>query len=126
VGDVVTTYSETPLFGPADPATVSDVTAVASDWRRESDRALIAAAIRRVAARDGGRVDTNHVRAELTGEHGLTVNPRVLSASYMALKHAGVLRWDGEWTEIRDTAGNSGKPTRVYQFIAPGSDGGRQ
>jgi hypothetical protein len=114
----VTTYSETPLFGPADPATVSDVTAVAADWRRDEDRAQIAAAIRRVAMRDGGRVDTNLVRAELTGEHGLTVNPRVLSASYMALKHAGVLRWDGEWTEIRDAAGNSGKPQRVYRYVS--------
>lgn len=111
------TYTETPLWGPADPATVSDVTAVSSDWRRDEDRARIVAAIRRVAMRDGGRVDSNLVRAELTNEHGLTVNPRVLSASYMALKHAGVLRWDGEWTEIRDTAGNTGKPQRVYRYV---------
>jgi hypothetical protein len=114
----VTTYSETPLFGPAAPATGADVTAVNADHRREADRERIDQAIRRVAMRDG-KVDTNRVRAELLDAAGnLDVNPRALSARYMALKHAGVLRWDGEWTVIVDTAGNTGQPQRVYRYVS--------
>jgi hypothetical protein len=115
----VTTYSETPLFGPADPATVSDVTCVDADHRRERDRAEIDAAIEFVATTNEGRVDSNAVRALLQAENGeLTVNPRALSARYMALKHAGVLRWDGEWTESTDRAGkNAGRPMRVYVYV---------
>lgn len=111
-------YIEAPLFGVADAHTIAVVSAVDEDYRREADRDRIDDTIRRVAMRDGGEVDPGRVRAELTNEHGLTVNPRSLSARYMALSRAGVLRFD-HWTVSDDTTGrNSGKPARVYRYVA--------
>jgi hypothetical protein len=109
---------EPTLWDSPDPETVAVVRAVDPDWRRERDREAIDGAIRRVAARDGGLVDPNRVRAELTGEHGLTVNPRSLSARYMSLGRAGVLEDAGQWVVNTDTAGrNSGKPIRLRRWV---------
>lgn len=107
-----------PLWGPPDQDTLDTVDAVDRDWRRDHDRERIDAAIRRVAARDGGTVDPNAVRAELTGPHGLVVNPRSLSTRYAALTRAGVLVETGEWVVSDDRAGrNGGKPLRLRRWV---------
>lgn len=110
------------LWGTPDPETVERVTVVDKDWRRERDRDRIDQAIQRVAARHGGLVDPNHIRAELTNEHGLTVNPRALSARYMALTHAGVLVWEPDdpraWSINDDVrGGNAGKWQKVRRWV---------
>lgn len=82
-----------------------------------TDRARIVSAIVYCAAHSGGFVDTNMVRARLTGEHGLTVYPRVIGAVYYSLKAAGVLVEAG-WVVNRDTAGrNAGKPQMKYRYV---------
>jgi hypothetical protein len=115
----MTEWTDEPLWGTPDPGTTSTVETVDADWRRDLDRAAIDDAIRRVAARDGGLVNPNAVRAHLVGVNGeLTVNPRALSARYMALSHAGILVDAGEWVLNTDTHGrNSGKPIRLRRYV---------
>lgn len=111
-----------PLWGAPDTGTIATVECVDSDHRRGHDRAAIDRAIERIAAQNNGRVDPNLVRAELSNEHGLTVNPRSLSARYMALTAAHVLTWDPSWpdgwTENLDVeGGNKGKPIKVRRYV---------
>jgi hypothetical protein len=77
----------------------------------------VEAAIRGDAASHSGHIDPNRVRALLTNEHGLTVYPRVIGATYSALRQAGVLIADG-WTTSTDVrGGNAGKPARLYRLV---------
>ena len=107
-----------PLWGPMDAGTASTLEVVDADWRRERDREQIDQAIVRIAMKHGGIVNPNLVRAELTNEHGLTVNPRALSARYSALAKAGVLVETGQYVENTDVAGgNAGKPIRLRRYV---------
>ncbi len=91
--------------------------AVAGNPLADGYRRRIRNAIKADAAIHGGEVDSNRVRAALTGAHGLEVDPRMLSATYGALRATGVLEFAG-WTTNTDTAGrNSGKPARLWRLV---------
>jgi hypothetical protein len=66
-----------------------------------------------------GQVDPNRVRAALSNEHGLTVSPRALSATYSALASQGVIRSLG-WIDRNDDVrgGNAGRPARAWEWVA--------
>lgn len=82
----------------------------------DAEKERIHDAIYVCAFRNGWIVDPNHVRAELTNEHGLTVNPRRLSATYSKLRHDGTLQ-PISWTTNDDVhGGNAGKPLRLYRY----------
>jgi hypothetical protein len=91
---------------------------VADDHIHTGDRQTIEAAIRDDAAAHGGQVCPNRVRASLTNEYGLTVYPRVLSATYSALASAGVIEHDGWTTNTDRRGGNAGKPARLWKLVA--------
>lgn len=81
------------------------------------DQKRIEAAMRKVARADDGFLDPNKVRAELTNQYGLTVNPRVLSARYRLLYQRRVIVHAGT-TRNQDVAGgNHGKPMWLYEVI---------
>ena len=87
-----------------------------SPWR-VAERDRIVAAIATDAELHDGEVNANRVRRLLSNDHGLTVNPRVLSATYSSLRSRGVLRVTG-WTTSDDTRGrNGGKPTRLWLWV---------
>lgn len=89
---------------------------IATDPIHGHDRATVEAAIRADAARHGD-IDPNRVRESLTNEHGLTVYPRVIGATYSALRQSGVIAPLG-WTISTDThGGNAGKPARTYRLV---------
>jgi hypothetical protein len=91
---------------------------VANDHIHKRDRRLAEMAIRADAAAHGGHVCPNRVRAALSNTHGLDVYPRVLSATYSALRRAGVIVPDG-WTVNTDRAGgNAGKPARLWKLVS--------
>lgn len=81
-------------------------------------RAKIVAAIRDDAAAHDGRISTNRVRAALSNDHGLTVGPRMLSATYSALAAKGIIRSLG-WLDTNDDVrgGNAGRPARAWQWV---------
>lgn len=81
------------------------------------DHKRIDAAMRKVARANDGVIDPNAVRQVLTNKWGLTVDPRVLSARYMALRARKIIIRSGT-TINRDTAGrNQGKPMSTYRVI---------
>jgi len=91
--------------------------AIASDRIHGTDRQAVEEAIRADATAHGGEVDPNRVREALRGPYGLTVYPRVIGATYSALRQAGVIRPEG-WTTSTDTeGGNAGKPARTYRWV---------
>lgn len=98
------------------------LTAVADDPGplADRDRRTITAAIMADAMDHDGVVSPNRVRAALSNAHGLTVRPRMLSATYSALAARGVLRSLG-WTEVNDDVrgGNAGRPGRQWQWVGP-------
>jgi hypothetical protein len=64
-----------------------------------------------------GALDPNQVRALLSNDHGLTVNPRQLSATYSSLRQKGTIVPTG-WTVNQDVhGGNAGKPLRTYTWV---------
>jgi hypothetical protein len=74
-------------------------------------------AIVTAASLNDGIVNPNHVRKLLSNEHGLQVNPRVLSSAYSALRRRGVIQPDG-WVTNDDIKGkNGGKPLRIYRYV---------
>ena len=81
------------------------------------DFEVVQAAIRKVARENRRIVDPNRVRDELTGPHGLRVDPRTVGAQYSALLARGILARQG-WTVSTDKrGGNAGKPARKYRVI---------
>lgn len=90
---------------------------IASDRIHATDRAKVEAAIRADAESHGGRIDPNRVREALTNQWGLVVYPRVIGATYSALRQAGVIVPE-DWTTSTDTrGGNAGKPARTYRWV---------
>jgi len=64
-----------------------------------------------------GALDPNRVRTLLSNDHGLTVNPRQLSATYSSLRQKGTIVPTG-WTVNQDVhGGNAGKPLRTYTWV---------
>jgi hypothetical protein len=64
-----------------------------------------------------GALDPNQVRTLLSNDHGLTVNPRQLSATYSSLRQKGTIVPTG-WTVNQDVhGGNAGKPLRTYTWV---------
>jgi hypothetical protein len=89
----------------------------------EGYRNRIRAAIVADAREHGGEVNPNRVRARLLhpASGRLDVDPRILSATYAALRAQGVLVHDG-WTTNGDTAGrNGGKPLRLWRLVGEAS-----
>lgn len=87
-----------------------DLLAVVNHPMRDSDRDLIDRTILEDGAANGGVISQGRVRRALTNQHGLTVNPRLLSARYSVLRAQGRIVRDG-WTVNDDRdGGNAGKP----------------
>jgi hypothetical protein len=83
------------------------------------DRERIEAAMRRVAADNGGLIDPNKVREALTNEYGLTVYPRRLSSAYSGLRRLGVIERTDEKVPNTDKRGrNLGKEQTVYRLVS--------
>ncbi len=97
-----------------------DLLAIADNPQPWADeyRHRILAAIKADADAHDGRISTNRVRAALSNEHGLTVDPRMLSATYSALAARGVIRSLG-WLDTNDDhrGGNAGRPARAWQWV---------
>lgn len=75
----------------------------------QQHRDRIRAAITADGRAHGGEVNPNRVRAALSNRHGLTVPPRMLSATYGVMRTEGLLERHG-WIENDDTkGGNAGK-----------------
>lgn len=80
----------------------------------QQHRDRIRAAIVADGRSHGGEVNPNRVRAALSNRHGLTVPPRMLSATYSVMCSEGLLERHG-WIESDDTAGgNAGKRLGRY------------
>lgn len=81
-------------------------------------RHRILAAIKADADAHDGRISTNRVRSALSNANGLTVDPRMLSATYSALAARGVIRSLG-WLDTNDDtrSGNAGRPARAWEWI---------
>lgn len=75
----------------------------------QQHRDRIRAAITADGRAHGGEVNPNRVRAALSNHHGLTVPPRMLSATYGVMRAEGLIERHG-WIENDDTkGGNAGK-----------------
>ena len=87
---------------------------LAERYRERIHAAMIAAA---EMSDDRRTVNPNRVRELLSNEHGLTVPPRMLSASYGVLRSQGVLVRKG-WVESTDSrGGNRGKLIHAWEFV---------
>ena len=64
-----------------------------------------------------GALDPNRVRQLLSNDHGLTVNPRQLSATYSSLRQKGTIVPTGWTTNTDVSGGNAGKPLRTYTWV---------
>ena len=105
----MTTYPSAPIDAP----TADTLALMTVDPSHRTDRDVIVAAIETVAARSGGVVDPNELRAEV---HGL-VEPHTIGATVNALARTGRLVATGEWViTSNSTTGNNGKPARKYRL----------
>ena len=83
----------------------------------ESTRDRIIDAMLKASDNHEGALDPNRVRTLLSNDHGLTVNPRQLSATYSSLRQKGTIVPTG-WTVNQDVhGGNAGKPLRTYTWV---------
>lgn len=86
---------------------------VFGDVTHVRERDAVVAAIRADADAHDGHVDPNRVRLLIPS----WVGPRVVSATYSALRSRGVLA-RAEWTKSDDARGrNVGKPQRTYRWV---------
>ena len=112
----MTTYPSAPV----DQPTADTLGLLHMDPTHRTDRQIIIDAIETVAARNGGEVDPNELRAEV---HGL-VQPNVIGSTVNALARSGRLTMTG-WTITAGSAtGNDGKPARVY-YLTPQTPSGK-
>ena len=105
----MTTYPSAPV----DQDTADTLQLLNIDPSHRTDRQIILDAIETVAARSGGDVDPNELRAEVTG----LVQPNVIGATISGLARSGHLEVIGWTTTTNSTTGNGGKPARVYRLI---------
>lgn len=102
---------------PVTGATRDKVSLVAHDWLSDEDwRRFTTACLDSVQVL--GYVDPNRVRASLTNEYGLVVEPRRYSSFWLraASKKAGFLVADGWVINDDHASGNAGKPARRYSL----------
>ena len=99
---------------PIDQPTADTLAPIDSDLVHRTDRQIIVAAIETVAARNGGDVDPNELRAEITGQ----VEPHTIGATLYALKCAKRLIPTGWTVTTGSTTGNNGKPCRTYRLTS--------
>lgn len=104
----MTTYPSAPV----DQQTADTLGLIAGDRVHRTDRQIILDAIETVAARNGGDVDPNELRAEVTG----LVQPNVIGATIHALTRAGRLVVTGWTVTTHSTSGNTGRPCRTYRL----------
>lgn len=104
----MTTYPSAPV----DQQTADTLGLIAGDRVHRTDRQIILDAIETVAARNGGTVDPNELRAEVTG----LVQPNVIGATIHALTRAGRLVVTGWTVTTHSTSGNTGRPCRTYRL----------
>jgi hypothetical protein len=64
-----------------------------------------------------GALDPNRVRQLLSNDHGLTVNPRQLSATYSSLRQKGTIVHTGWNTNADKRGGNAGKLQKTYTWV---------
>ena len=95
---------------PIDAETQSTLDLMTLDPSHRTDRDIITAAIETVAARNGGDVDPNELRAEVHGR----VDPHAIGATFNALARSGRLVVSGWVITTNSTTGNNGKPSRKY------------
>ena len=99
---------------PADAQTQDTLDLLTLDPSKRTDRDIITAAIETVAARNGGDVDPNELRAEV---HGL-VQPNLIGSTVNALARSGRLVHSG-WVITRgSTSRNDGRPARTWRWVA--------
>lgn len=110
-----------PRWSPVDDDTADLLTLVAAGplyGDDAEDRFLTAC--RADAGEHGGIVSINRVRERLTNQHGLTIEPRRLSALWNA--HTGLgkaMVTTGEWeTCTGSTSGNDGRPFRLRRWVS--------
>ena len=104
----MTTYPSAPV----DAETADTLRLLNIDPSHRTDRQIILDAIETVAARNGGDVDPNELRAEVTG----LVQPNVIGATIRALTRAGRLVVTGWTVTTNSTSGNTGRPCRCYRL----------
>lgn len=116
------TWSDIFPSSPIEGETKATVELVAQDWRADEDWHLFHQACLTVAAWDGvPYVDPNEVRAELSNEYGLTIEPRRYSSFWHRASRGkdAFLVADG-WVVNNDAHGkNQGKPLRRYRLRSP-------
>jgi len=83
----------------------------------ESARDRIIDAMLKASDNHEGALDPNQVRTLLSNDHGLTVNPRQLSATYSSLRQKGTIVPTGWTTNTDINGGNAGKPLRTYTWV---------
>ena len=104
----MTTYPSAPV----DQDTADTLHLLNIDPSHRTDRQIILDAIETVAARNGGDVDPNELRAEVTG----LVQPNVIGATIQALTRSGRLVVTGWTVTTNSTSGNTGRPCRTYRL----------
>ena len=104
----MTTYPSAPI----DAETADTLRLLNIDPSHRTDRQIILDAIETVAARNGGDVDPNELRAEVSGQ----VEPHTIGATIYALKCAKRLIPTGWTVTTGSTTGNNGKPCRTYRL----------
>ena len=110
-------YPSAPIEG----ETKATVDLVGNDWRSDEDWSTFVNACLQAASTGNGldftTVDPNEVRALLSNDYGLTIEPRRYSAFWSrAAGKNGFLIADG-WTINDDAKGhNKGKPQRMYRL----------
>lgn len=97
---------------PVDQQTADTLALMRLDPSHRTDRQIVADAIETVAARNGGDVDPNELRAEV---HGL-VQPNVIGATIQGLAKRGHLIPTGWTVTTGSTSGNNGRPARTYRL----------
>lgn len=106
----MTTYPSAPV----DQRTADTLGLIAGDRVHRTDRQIILDAIETVAARNGGTVDPNELRAEV---HGL-VYPKTIGSTINALARSGRLVHSGWVITQGSTSGNDGRPARTWRWVA--------
>lgn len=106
----MTTYPSAPI----DQPTADTLELMTLDPSHRTDRDIITAAIETVAARNGGDVDPNELRAEVHGR----VDPHAIGATVNALARSGRLVHSGWVITSGSTSGNDGRPARRWRWVA--------
>lgn len=101
-------------------STFDEITDAAAAPRLHNDDHLrIREAIQADAHTHGGLIDQNRVRARLTNEHGLTVDPHQLSGTYSRMRREQLIERSDQWSVNDDKRGrNAGKPVLMWRWIA--------